>query len=189
MLHDNMTIFTPGEVCYGKEPYFKKKFNTLPLTIYSHVHSEYKWTTQQENWSLQIEAIADWLAGEGNRMLHHFESLTMRLYRYSTSNFLLDPQGRYGRDVERAKIKIISSSGVSCRAETVPSRTQRSHQWCSTVPWLCWVRVAYKSVCTRAHACRAAGQHWLLDFGGGSAEQKKIRWFPRSQSDKRDTWH
>jgi hypothetical protein len=40
------------------------------------------------------------------------------MYWYRTSNFFPNPHSRYGHVIECAKIKIISSSGVSCRAES-----------------------------------------------------------------------
>jgi hypothetical protein len=108
--------------------------------------------------------------------------------------FFLNPHGRYGRGVERAKIKIISSSGVSfCRAETVLSRTQRSHRTQVMQPsTVTLLRTSWLQVCVCARARSPAGllgNTGYLTLVAGRRSRKKIRWFPRSQSDERDTWH
>jgi hypothetical protein len=95
------------------------------------------------------------------------------MYRYETSNIFLKPHGHYGHGVERAKIKIISRkadqlrclmSGGNC---TKPHAAKSQVMQHSTVTLLRACELV-TGVCARARS--PAGQHWLLNFGGGSAE-------------------
>jgi hypothetical protein len=84
--------------------------------------------------------------------------------------------------------RLLSSSGVSRRAETVPSRTQQSHRWCSTVLWLSCVQVGCRCVRCTVHAhARLPGNTGYLTSVLGRQSRKKNKVV--STKLERRAWH
>jgi hypothetical protein len=105
-----------------------------------------------------------------------------KMYRWQTSNILLDPLSCYGRGIQRAKIKICLS-GRLVKWKTVPD-TQHSTMIaaCEAAEGLC------VSAAPCALAYRATLAAWLrrARWRVGDNKKKIIMWFPGQH--EHDTW-